>query len=275
MKNILIPTDFSDNAKKATDYALTVFDDKGVKITLLNTFYIPYAAPDLIYTATDISKENSIKLFERELDRISRKFPKLKSELSTSFSVGDVVNVAQSMQDNFDMIVMGTKGASGIAEVFIGSRTATMVKTVEIPVLVVPEDAEVILPKRILFATDEALMDQKINVDALKSIAIKNKSKIEALYISDSEDNKEVIQTFIGSEVGVHLVDIPHKIKIKDGDNVEEAINKYVAENPIDLVAMITTKGNLFHSLFRKSVTKKVVMHTKMPLLVMHRFLNK
>jgi len=57
---------------------------------------------------------------------------------------------------------------------------------------------------------------------------------------------------------------------MKRGDNVEKAMNNYVENNPIDLVAMITTKGNLFNNLFHDSITKQAAMHTKMPLLVMH-----
>tara|TARA_R110002049_G_scaffold265234_2_gene441351 strand:- start:4645 stop:5469 length:825 start_codon:yes stop_codon:yes gene_type:complete len=274
MKKILVPTDFSQNAKKATDFALMLFDAQDAEITLLNTFYIPYSVPDISYSVNDLSYENAKQLFEKEKERIKESFPDLKATISTKFSIGDVVNVASSVEDDFDVIVMGTKGASGLAEVFIGSRTSAMVRSVSIPLLVVPEEAEVKLPKRILFATDETLTDPKINIDILKKIAVKNKSEIDALYMSNDDEDKTAIKAFIGSEVTVHLTDIPHQLKIQDGENVELAINEFVANNPVDLVAMITNKGNLFHNLFHKSVTKSVVMHTKMPLLVMQRKLN-
>ena len=66
MKKILVPTDFSQNAKKATDYALTLFDSKDAEFTLLNTFYIPYSVPDISYSVNDLSYENAKKLFEKE-----------------------------------------------------------------------------------------------------------------------------------------------------------------------------------------------------------------
>jgi len=272
MNKILIPTDFSINAKKATDYALSLFDEKDTEITLVNTFYIPYAAPDVIYSVNDVSTENANSLFKVEEERIAAKFPNLKATIITEFTIGDIVNVvcAKEEKGECDLIVMGTKGASGLAEVFVGSRTSSMIKSVETPVLVIPAEAALTLPKRILFAADENLIDRKLDLDILKRIANKNKSKIDALYIAENEENKEVIKKFIDYEVNLHFVDIPHELKMKDGENVEEAINQYVEKNPIDLVAMVTTKGNLFHNLFHESVTKRVVMHTKMPLLVMH-----
>ncbi|MFT6166953.1 MAG: nucleotide-binding universal stress UspA family protein [Vicingaceae bacterium] len=272
MNKILIPTDFSLNAKKATDYALLLFDEKDTEITLVNTFYIPYAAPDVIYSINDVSAENANSLFKVEQERIATKFPNLKATIITEFTIGDIVNVvcAKEKKGECDLVVMGTKGASGLAEVFVGSRTSSMIKSIKTPVLVIPAEATLNLPKRILFAADENVIDRKLDLDILKKIANKNKSKIDALYISENDENKEVIKKFIDYEVNLNFVNIPHELKMEDGDNVEEAINQYVEKHPIDLVAMITTKGNLFHNLFHGSVTKRVVMHTKMPLLVMH-----
>ena len=272
MNKILIPTDFSLNAKKATDYALSLFDEKDTEITLVNTFYIPYAAPDVIYSINDVSMENANSLFKVEQERIAAKFPNLKATIVTEFTIGDIVNVvcAKEEKGECDLVVMGTKGASGLAEVFVGSRTSSMIKSVKTPVLVIPAEAPLNPPKRILFAADENIIDRKLDLDILKKIANNNKSKIDALYIAENDENKEIIKKFIDYEVKLNFVNIPHELKMEDGDNVEEAINQYVEKHPIDLVAMITTKGNLFHNLFHESVTKRVVMHTKMPLLVMH-----
>ena len=272
MKKILIPTDFSQNAKNATDFTLSLFNEKNTAITLLNVFYIPYASVDVVYSYNDITSENADQLFQQEKKRIAQKYPDLKINISTLFRVGDLVNVvcALEKEHEYELIVMGTKGASGLAEVFVGSRTSSMMKSVKTPVLAIPEEAKFSPPKRILFAADEIIIDQKLNLDILKEIANKYQSKIDALYIFDSDENKEVIENFIDFELDLNFVDIPHELKMKRGDNVEKAMNNYVENNPIDLVAMITTKGNLFNNLFHDSITKQVAMHTKMPLLVMH-----
>lgn len=272
MKKILIPTDFSQNAKRATDYALLIFDTQDVEITLLNTFYVPYTAPDVAYSASNVTQENADRLFEREQQRISEKFPDLKAKIMTEFSIGDVVNITCAMErkEQYDLIVMGTKGASGLAEVFIGSRTSSMIKSVKTPLLAVPEKAELNIPKRILFAADEELIDREINFSALKEIAKKNEARIDALHISDSDENKEIIEAFIDYELQLNFVDIPHELKMERGKDVEKAILEYVDRYPIDLIAMISTKGNLFYNVFHKSVTKKVAMHSHTPLLIMH-----
>jgi len=272
MKKILIPTDFSKNAKKATDYALTLFNETGVVVTLLNTFYIPYSAPDVAFSVSDVSYDNAKMLFEKEQKRIKEKFPNMKFTIDEKFSIGDVVNVVCSMErkEEFDLIVMGTKGASGMTEVLVGSRTASMVKSAKTPLLVVPEDADLNAPKRILFTADEELIDRKVNFDVLKEIANSNRSKIDALHISNSDENKEVIAAFIDYELDLNFVDIPHELRMERGKDIEKAIEKYTEKYPTDLLVMISTKGNLFYNLFHKSNTRKVAMHTKIPLLILH-----
>lgn len=272
MQKILIPTDFSQNAKRATDYALSLFDSKDLSVTLFYVSYIPYGTADVAYSVNDIIYNNSKELFKTEQHRINEKFPNLKCSITTHFSIGDVVGEACELEseEKFDLIVMGTKGASGLAEVFVGSRTSAMIRSVKTPVLAIPEAAEFTIPKRILFAANEELIDQTVNLDVLKEIAIQNHSKIDALYISKNDENKEIIEKFLAYEIDLNFVDIPHDLKMKHGNNVEEALKGYTENNSIDLVAMITTNGKLFHNIFHESITKRVAMHTKTPLLVMH-----
>ena len=268
MKNILIPTDFSQNAKKATDYALSLFNEQDITITLLNVFYIPYASADVVYSYSYIANENVTQLFKHELERINKKFPDLKAKIKTSFHAGDVINVVCSIEkkEKIDLIVMGTQGASGLAEVFMGSRTTAMIKNVKTPVLAVPEQAQYKPAKRILFAAGEKLIGQKVNIAVLKEIANRNQSKIEALYVSDCDENKESMIQSIDGQLNLNFGEIPCDLIVKDGLNVEKEIQKYAEQHPIDLMAMITSRGSIFH----ESVTKLVAMHTKLPLLVMH-----
>ena len=277
MKNILIPTDFSKNSKNETDFALSLFDEYKTVITLLNVFYIPYASPEVAYSYNDITAENTAKLFEREKDRIRKKFPNLKSTISTLFEVGDLVSVVCNLEKNekYDLIAMGTKGASGLTEIFVGTRNSSIIKSVKTPVLAIPESAVFTSPRRILFATDEELIDRKVNLGLLQDIANKNLSKVFGLYVSDVDENKEIIERFIEFELDLNFEGIPHELRMERWDNVEEAIKKYTENFPIDLIVMITKKGNLFYNLFHESVTKRVALHTKIPLLVFHTNLKR
>ncbi|MBR9833030.1 universal stress protein [bacterium] len=277
MKKILIPTDFSENAKKATDYAITLFDSEETSFTLLNTFSIPYTSTEVAYSVNEIIYDNAQLLFEKEVKRIKTKFPNLAAKVTTSFHVGSIIQVVNSIEikDSIDLIVMGTKGASGMSAVLIGSNTASIIKNITAPLLVVPEKADLESPKRILFTTDEELIGREVDYHILQEIAHQNKSVVNALYISNSANNKEVIETFIDYELDLNLIDIPHHLNTESGKNIEKAILNYTDNHPTDLVVMVSNKGNLFYNLFHKSITKQIAMHTKLPLLVLHNNLKK
>ena len=272
MKKILIPTDFSENSKKATDYGINLFDAEGTVFVFLNTFYIPYSADEVSFTYDGLTKDNAEKLFEEEKERIQKQFPELKAQMEFDFEIGDVVGVANSVvaRENIDYIVMGTKGASGLNEFLVGSRTASMIKEVECPLIIVPEKASFKRPEKILFTTDKELQKVDLDLGILVKIAKKYNSSVHAYYVSKSGENKNVEANFIKYDLDVKLVDVKHDLEVSINADPIDAIESYMKKYPVDLIAMISTKGNLFHELFHTSVTKKIAMHTDIPMLIMH-----
>jgi len=273
MKKILIPTDFSDNAKNAANYGITLFDAEETVFAFLNTFYIPYSTAEVAYSYDDdISRQNADQLFDTEKKRIAKNFPNLKGKLESHFELGAIVEVANSFiqRENIDYMVMGTKGASGFSEVLVGSRTASMIKKVDCPIIVVPEDARFKNPEKILFTTDKELQNEDLNIDILVDIAKKYDSNIHGLYVSKTGENMNVEATFIQYDLDLKLVDVKHDLEVDVNKDPINAIENYTKRYSVDLIAMISTKGNLFHELFHKSVTKRVAMHTDIPMLIMH-----
>ncbi len=272
MKKILIPTDFSENAKKAADYGISLFDSEECIFVFLNTFYIPYSAGEISYSYDGLTKENSEKLFEKEKERIQEQFPNLKAQLKFEFEIGDIVGVANSFvaRENIDYIIMGTKGASGLNEFLVGSRTASMIKEVECPLIIVPEKASFKKPEKILFTTDKELQKEDLNLDILVEIAKKYDSRVHGYYVSKSGENMNVEATFIKYDLDIKLVDVKHDLEVNINSDPVDAIESYMKKYPVDLIAMISTRGNLFHELFHTSVTKKIAMHTDIPMLIMH-----
>ena len=276
MRKILIPTDFSDSAKNATNYGISLFDGEDTVFVFLNTFYLPYSSQDVPYSFNEVNRENTDALFSKERERIAARFPDMKGSLESYFEVGAIVDVADSFinQHNIDYIVMGTTGASGIKEALVGSRTSSMIKKVECPMIIVPEEARYRDPEKILFTTDRELHQKDTDIDILERIAKKHDSLVHALYVSKNGENLNIEAAFIDYELNLKLVDVRHDLDVDIHKNVVQAIENYTKKYPVDMIAMVSTKGNLFHELFHRSVTKKVAMHTEIPMLIMHTKLN-
>jgi len=272
MKKILIPTDFSENAKNAADYAITMFDSEDTTFLLLHAFYIPNASQEVNFSYNDLSHNNAEEQFKEEKSRIDSTFTLLKGKIESYFEIGAIVDIANSFieKNQIDILVMGTKGSSGLAEVLVGSIASTMIKKVDCPMIIVPEHAEYKHPEKILFTTDVELQSDGLDISPLTNLAKKHDSKVHALYVAKSPEDLDVHSTFIKYDLDLHLVDLKHDLNIDINTNTVNAIETYIEKNNPDLIAMVSTKGNLFHELFHRSISKKIAMHTEIPMLIMH-----
>ena len=140
MKKILIPTDFSDNAWNAISYALSLFANEKCEFFLLNTytpvipssrFISPMANAVRIEDAVRMTSENGLS---KTLERIQEDFanPLHTFKTISSFFNLLVEEIKELVDDyNIDVVLTGTKGASGMDEVFMGSNTVRIIKSVK------------------------------------------------------------------------------------------------------------------------------------------------
>jgi len=273
MKRILVPTDFSDNSKAAFEYAVNLFDNSERTFVLLNAFYIPHTTHDGTFSYQDVSKKEAQEAFKAEEARIRAKFPDIKAKIETHFEIGAIVDIANRFaeQQDIDLMIMGTKGATGLAEILVGSIASSMIKKVECPLMVVPENVNILPPKSILFTTDTELQSDDLNIDPLLKIAKDNQAMVHGLYVSKSPEDLDVKSAFIKYDLDLKFVDVKHDLDVDVDRDTVKAIERYVDLHQPDLIAMISTKGNLFHELFHQSITKKIAMHTETPMLIMHQ----
>jgi nucleotide-binding universal stress UspA family protein len=167
-----------------------------------------------------------------------------------------------------DMIVLGTTGASGAAEVLFGSNAASVVSKSLAPVLVIPRNSTFKNFTRIVYATDYnepefpsmlrliyfvEQFDCRLDVVHVKSDADKYFNAENNFF----KKNKEQI-----SYPNIHFVEL------EKGD-VLQSINNYVETEHVDLLVMAKHNRNFFDRLFHRSLSKKMAFHTQIPLLVL------
>jgi nucleotide-binding universal stress UspA family protein len=273
MKRIIIPTDFSKNAENAVDYAIQLFDQKDIYIILLNTCYLPYTDAGAYVSMDDVIAKNANKLFKKELERINKKKPKLKAIIESRFEVGDLVKVVEYIEkkEKIHAVVMGTKGASGFIEILVGSNTAAMIRSVSCPVFAIPDHAKFQAPKKILFTTDYERFLPSDKVHFIIDLVKQFKSHLKILHISKKQEKESVPHAFLKHELDFDFLSIPHSFDEVIGEQVVSSLENYMKEHPMDLVIMLSEKGNLFHKIFHKSRTRKMILHTQTPLLILNK----
>ncbi|WP_378182647.1 universal stress protein [Aquimarina sp. SS2-1] len=275
MKRILLPTDFSDNAYNAIRYALQFFRNEECKFYLLNTFTpVSYNVGYLIenpmpYGMEDIAMMNSKRDIERTEERIKKEFnnPKHTFERISAFNM--LINEIKDAVDRYDidLIVMGTKGATGAKEIFIGTHTMYTIKKVKCPVLAVPSDFEYEEPKEILFPTDYYLSATNKYIPLIKDICDRHESRLHILNAyygvslnKDQKTTKEFIDTYFTNNA--------HIFHIADGMDVIEAVEDFQKMNIINMLVMVHNKHSFFENLLFKPVINEIAYHTNIPFLV-------
>ena len=203
MKNILIPTDFSDNATNAIYYGLSLFGDEPCKFTLLNTFFIPFSSSEVAVSMNDITSENADRLFGQLLMQIRKRFPGKEFNIDTSFRIGDLaMSVADFIRKKkTDLIVMGTQGAGGFPGNVIGSRTTSVIELSECPVLVIPGGVKFRRPGKIIWAVDDSNL-AGLSATPLLQIARKFKSKLLLLHVISEKEKNKALSTGTGAGPG-------------------------------------------------------------------------
>jgi nucleotide-binding universal stress UspA family protein len=271
MKTILIPTDFSTNARHAAQYALTQFGASSAQFILLNA-YDPPRPTGMLINLDDIVKKEAINDLNNEIALLKRE-GEMSGELTSEAVLGDTSEVIERVANDkkADLIVMGTKGASGLKELLIGSNTAKLIKTTTKPVLAVPESCENKVPKQILLATDYNQLNDLSVLSTLRKIAKRFDATIHIVNVVHNENGKfsfnPVLEKYALNEF---FTGIPHHFHMVENESVEEGLNQFSEQHNIDLIALVPGKNNFFDTVFHRSVTNKIAQHSKIPFLVLH-----
>ncbi|MDP3555982.1 MAG: universal stress protein [Bacteroidota bacterium] len=275
MKTILVPTDFSKNADNALEYAIEIAKKEKANILLLHAFHITYIYPDVpIQYASE-------EIHEAE-EAANKKLKKLCSKVISDGEItcesickqGMVVHTILEItkKKKVDLIVMGTKGASGIKEFLFGSNTARVIEKSKRPVIAVPEKAAFSPIKNITYASDYESNDIK-SLTKLVDIARLFGAKITVLHVyykKFSSDEEDKYMNRFKNKVKSKIQYTKIGYKIIYGNSVFEALEKHVQNDSPDLLSMSTHERGILDKIFGASLTKAMAYHSKVPLMAFH-----
>lgn len=266
MKKILVPTDFSDNAYNALSVAVAFANHFGSEITLIHTFKL-YSSTGMFVSVESYMEEDA----RNELaEMLKNTRPKLSNGASIRHKLyrGDAAPVigAVAEKEGFDLIIMGTQGASGLKEVFSGSTTNGVVKSCKTPLLMIPEQYAFKAPKCIIFAVDQDHISSKAVVAPLITIMETFGGKIKVFHqdagSKDAGIKAEIRQFLDPVEASYHFR--------LDDQHITASIDDFVEETQADLLCMVRRERSFLEKIFHQSVTTMEVFHSKIPLLVLH-----
>lgn len=275
MKKILFPIDFSNVANNAFVHALGLAKLVHGELILLHTYELPIVDNQF---APQNYKEIFDSLELSNFDRFKDEIPKLRDiaaahhlediKMSHMLMDGDLIyNVKEIIKsETIDFVVMGTSGASGWKEMFLGTNTGEAIANLSVPVLSIPENAKYSKIETIGFTTRFREKDKDALAKVIK-IAKAAGAMVKCLYVeTKNSDNTEA--TYKDWED--YFKDEPVQFFIIPSEKVNETIEEFIVHQDIDVLAMLTYKRSFFQWLFTTSFTEKMSYHCNIPILALH-----
>jgi nucleotide-binding universal stress UspA family protein len=172
------------------------------------------------------------------------------------------------------MIVMGIRGGDSGSEDIIGSTTASVIFNAKVPVLAIPEITSDHWLKNfntVVYATNFEAHDF-IAMDKLLYLVKPFGCKVICLHINKGEDG-ELDEAMLEGMREALCEKYPYAqfdCQLIQNKNLTEAIDQFILENKIDVLALTTHRRNLLNRFFNPSVARKMVLHSKTPILIFH-----
>jgi hypothetical protein len=274
MKKILFPTDFSNTAYNAYVHALGLAKLIHGELILLHTYQLPIIdsqfAPQNYKVIYDLVELSNFDRFQEEVPKlrqlaIENNFEHIKT--SHLLMDGDLIfGINEVIQkEAIDFVVMGTSGASGWKELFIGTNTGEAIANLTVPVLSIPENAKYSKIDTIGFTTRFRDKD-KIALTRVLKIAKLAVAIVKCLYVQ-TEDSDNSSKTYLEWEA--YFKNEPVQFFIIPSEEVKQTIEDFITHQNIDILTMLTYKRNFFEWMFTTSLTEKMSYHCDIPILAM------
>lgn len=275
MKHILLPTDFSANAYNAICYAVQLYKNEACKFYLLHT-YTPTTissgqAMDT-YSALkiqEIEKENAETGLQKVKEKIVKEFNNNKHSFTTLSAFNLLLPEMKTIieENDIELVIMGTKGATGAKEIFLGTNTMFAIKKIKCPVLAVPSRFKFQKPKEILFPTDYKVEKSNRYLEFIRELCGINNSKLHflnAYYSRPLAEEQKRVKVFLDA----FFIDNAHAFYVGEDQDLIEVIKAFEVENKINFLIMIHNKHSFFENLLFTPIINKMVYHTNVPFLV-------
>jgi len=277
MNRILIPTDFSQNAREAATFAFDYFSGLPCTFFVLNVEKAGSFVMDNLMTARPgssidqaIAGDNKKKLIEL----VEHYREQNEKEAFTFLPLFDydifVDAVKQTVKkQKIDLIVMGTNGATGARETLFGSNTLQVIRSVDCPILAIPEGFAYSSTKRILLSIIDGICPSEKEIAVLKAILSHHKPTIHVLSITQGPlDRGE--RSSLEQKVGRLLA--PGKVSYHYLDKipVPMAIKAFVQLESIDMHALHIEKRSFLDRFIYGSHTSGISYQSEIPLLVLN-----
>lgn len=273
MIRMLFPTDFSSHASEALRYALPIIREMQAELILLHVYTISPAYAEAPAFAlgeeVELQRDRALARLANEVTQIREKSPGQPVETIARLG-GTVHEILEATQEvEASCIIMGTRGASGLRELLIGSNAARVIAQSPVPVLAIPPGQRFQPLREIFFATDYLDGDLQA-LSFVVALAQRFGARIRIVHVrrADEPDAQTRLDGY-EQHIRASLAYPNLAFQLLEASSVREGLEQLSAQFPDAILAMCPQRRSLFDRLFHRSETQAMSQHAPHPLLAL------
>jgi nucleotide-binding universal stress UspA family protein len=279
MNKILIPVDFSEDSLSAIQYACQLIsqNDRKQEVDLIHVFthhsnsYVNRQA----YPIEDPQVKISEKDMERLLANLQNEHPDIK--FNTIFKEGNLFEEISKVTAGFDYdaVIMGTKGSSGLEAIFLGSNTYDVILNTKTPVVGIPQKTKSLKKDRVGLLCNFKEGEIEVLQHAIKLIG----TDFELVLIYVNKDDRRIsdidaqfrgwIEEII-SRTGIQNISYTIKPQVlynRAAENISHAISSVLIDEQIDFLLITRSRKSIFRKLIEENIVRKMAYNMTIPTL--------
>lgn len=270
-KTILVPTDFSENAYFASLYASKLAQKKGYSLELFHCYTTTSTVFDGKVDDNPVLKADIMIIEWKE--KLQEEFPQLHIDTVCVTGLLAEVVPARAYQDKYKLIVMGTTGSGKGKPVAWGSNTNNIIYKSPVPVLAIPNLYDKFAFDKVAMLTNFKSEELETLTDYLETIG--EIPHLDIIHVvRDNDDTKKVNDLLSSWSFNIEETNGVHKVRTvssaidkqnEDFDTVPESIQQIIFQNGYDMILVSKTRKSFFERLFRKSVSKQIILNLDRP----------
>lgn len=277
MKAILLPTDFSKNSLNAIYYAMNLLENEQCQFYVLNVQTASSFISDDLMTMSSSATiyqtliETAKKSIKNLIKTIETKFSNEKHAFYSIVDYDNFIDAINQMCESksIDLIIMGTKGATGAQKVIFGSNTARIMQRCKTPVLAIPNGCSFTNLDKIVFTSNFSTFYNNNELKPLIDIAKRYGSKIDVLHLVDGDSlsqNQEINKAFLDS----CLSKVDHEFIDLKGEKIFKTVRDYIVNNDIKMLSMMSKRHSFLERFFARQLVETFAFKIEIPFLVIH-----
>lgn len=272
MKRLLVPIDFSAQAEYAAKAAVNIAKLTNSKIYLLHMLELPTGVIDPSSYGTSSNTPMALLFLKRAYEKFEnfKKLPffeGIEMEDSVLFHKAYDGIIDESIKNDIDLIIMGSKGTSGLEEMLVGSNTEKVVRNSEVPVLVIKQEVENFKIDNIVFASNFTINARKSFQKILDFTSVFDAQlhllKINTIHnFETTKESSDAIRNFVNEfDIGNYTLNIYNDI------SVEAGVLNFAKVTDADVILLNTHGRSGLAHLFTGSIGEDLANHAKLPVL--------